>query len=210
MKPVVARFPVPGLPMHSGIRRGFGVVSLVIVGTVLAASCVDVPHDEDKQELSRHATLCSARTGARWHRVPSVANEKQDSRLVVELRHKSECATLVVDTGSSATLLDQALVERWSLPKSRRTGVLTGVAGSRVVAHEHVLEAAQLGPLQLSPLHVIAIDRTATAALEVSQGRTRTDGVLGRDALRTLDTVVDLADNALWIRIDAMSDHIER
>lgn len=108
-------------------------------------------------------------------------------------------ALLIVDTGASETVIDQASAERLgvSFTGDAHQAVGCGIAGP---ADRATINSLNMGPIELSDVNVYVFDLSqVNDALEAKTG-TRVDGVIGADLLKRGEAIIEYAQGTLHLK----------
>ena len=107
---------------------------------------------------------------------------------------------LIVDSGASTSVLDNASAVRLGLRLRRSRARISGLGAAAQRAHRATLEDVRIGALRLDSLPVVVLDLSHVNQSLQNEGIEIADGVIGADLLAQRGAVFDFTSGVLYLR----------
>ena len=120
-------------------------------------------------------------------------------QIEVKVKVNGEGASLVIDTGATGTVFDEASAERLHL-KSSGAAVAAGLGAASMLASACDVEAIEIGSCRIANLAVRIVDLSVVRLAMQQRGVAACDGVLGSDILIGRDAVIDYRCFKLYLK----------
>ena len=121
-------------------------------------------------------------------------------QIEVQAEVNGEEALLLVDTGASGTVFDEASAGRLRLISTGAGETAAGLGTSNQVTAMCHLESLQIGALRLAPVQIRIIDMSHVNLVLRQRGARACDGVVGADILIGRAAVIDYHNFKLYLR----------
>ena len=108
--------------------------------------------------------------------------------------------SLIIDSGASTSILDNATAVRLDLPLRRSSTRVSGLGASAQRALSATLDDVRLGGLRLDSLAVMVLDLSHVNQSLRDEGIELADGVIGADLLAERKAVFDFTSGVLYLR----------
>ncbi|HJU68349.1 MAG TPA: retropepsin-like aspartic protease [Gemmatimonadaceae bacterium] len=108
--------------------------------------------------------------------------------------------SLIIDSGASTTILDNASAVRLGLSLRRSRTRVSGLGAPAQRAMSGRLDDVRLGRLRLDSLPVVVLDLSHVNQSLRDEGIELADGVIGADLLAEREAVFDFASGVLYLR----------
>jgi clan AA aspartic protease (TIGR02281 family) len=108
--------------------------------------------------------------------------------------------SLIIDSGASTSILDNASAVRLGLPLRRSRTRVSGLGAPAQRALSATLDDVRLGALRLDSLAVVVLDLSHVNQSLQNEGIELADGVIGADLLAERRAVFDFTSGVLYLR----------
>jgi clan AA aspartic protease (TIGR02281 family) len=108
--------------------------------------------------------------------------------------------SLIIDSGASTSILDNASAVRLGLPLRRSRTRVSGLGAPAQRALSATLDDVRLGALRLDSLAVVVLDLSHVNQSLQDEGIELADGVIGADLLAERRAVFDFTSGVLYLR----------
>ena len=108
--------------------------------------------------------------------------------------------SLIIDSGASTSVLDNASALRLRLPLRRTRTRISGLGAPAQRALSGRLDNVRLGALRLDSLPVMVLDLSHVNQSLRDEGIELADGVIGADLLVQREAVLDFVSGVLYLR----------
>jgi aspartyl protease family protein len=108
--------------------------------------------------------------------------------------------SLIIDSGASTSILDNASAVRLGIPLRRSRTRVSGLGARAQRASSATLDDVRLGALRLDSLPVVVLDLSHVNESLSDEGIELADGVIGADLLAQRRAVFDFTSGVLYLR----------
>lgn len=107
---------------------------------------------------------------------------------------------LIVDTGSSHTVIDTERAERFGLTTEDRGEQATGVGLSTQNVQSGLLEDVEIGAVRVGSVRVSVLDLSQVNRVLRGMGNAPVDGIIGADVLMAGEAVIDYGTLTMYFK----------
>jgi hypothetical protein len=169
-----------------------------VVGLLAATSALSTAAEPEKSSPIGPISLADVLVGKGYQRLPLQVVSEQDSSFLVTLSCGKKPLKLVVDTGSTVTLLDTTTAKRLGVkPGPDPRGKALTLRGELTIELA-VVSDLRFGELTLPAFGIYIADLSASRPPQEPDTE-KPDGILGQDFLAHLSAVIDYDAPALYV-----------
>jgi len=118
----------------------------------------------------------------------------------LNLRVNGKKASFILDTGASASCLDENLAQQYALSPNQDEILATGAGSSNFATHQADNVLIDLGNLQLQQQSLILLDLSHVNHALAEVNEAPVEGILGADLLKARRAVIDYGRNCLYLK----------
>lgn len=164
-----------------------------LFGGIIVSGCTSMP---PTRVTPRYNSIDSFLIAKKYIAVPLRRNII--GHLIIKVRINSDTAELVLDTGASATCLEEKSAKKFGIPLSNATGGASGYGGGSDNIKSGTASLT-IGTHTLDAFLFSVIDLSNVNSAYSEEGGEQIDGVLGADILLKYNAVIDYHSLSLFL-----------
>lgn len=175
--------------------------ALSIQLTPLAAEPPGIAEAKPQAIISSSEALEQSLTRLGYTRIPLEREKTRHlvANVQIEGKGRKHDLRLVIDNGSSVTLLTPEAATKLGLEVVKTNGSVGGVGGTGIAVSTSKVKAFKIGPHEEKELSILIIDISHVNAMFAGSGQKPLDGVIGSDWMQDKKALIDMESARMFV-----------